>query len=200
METFGQILWIILAYVAGSVPWGLAIARTFCGVDPRTAGSRNVGATNVARLCGAGWGVATLICDILKGALPVWGAAAAGGSVFVSLTALAAVLGHLFSCFLRFHGGKAVATSIGVFLPLAFPPLLAASLLCVLVIWRSGFVSLGSLTLVAALPVLLAAWGKWSLLPLSLTVMALVFWSHRANIQRLICRTEKSWRKNAYKE
>lgn len=195
-----EALWIVLAYVLGSVPWGLLIAGTFCGADPRTTGSRNVGATNVARLCGAGWGAATLVCDVLKGALPVWGGAAGidDGALFLSLTALAAVLGHLFSCFMRFRGGKAVATSIGVFLPLAFLPLLTACLLCVLVVWRSGFVSLGSLTLVAALPILLAIWGKWPLLPLSLVIMALVVWSHRANIQRLICGTEKTWRKSAH--
>ena len=142
-----------LAYALGSVPWGLVIAKTFCGVDPRLDGSRNTGATNVARLCGFGWGVATLACDVLKGALPVWLALRVNPApLFVSAVALACVLGHVFSCFMRFRGGKAVATSIGVFLPLAFWPLLAASLLCVLIIWRSGYVSLGSLALVTALP------------------------------------------------
>ena len=71
-----EALCIVLAYVLGSVPWGLVIAKTCCGVDPRRDGSHNTGATNVARLCGFGWGVATLLCDVLKGALPVWGALA----------------------------------------------------------------------------------------------------------------------------
>ena len=114
-----EVLWIALAYVLGSVPWGLVIARTFCGLDPRESGSRNTGATNVARLCGFKWGVVTLLCDVLKGAVPVWLAFRINGSpVFVSVVALACVLGHVFSCFMKFRGGKAVATSIGIFLPL----------------------------------------------------------------------------------
>ena len=191
-----EALCIALAYALGSVPWGLVIAKTFCGVDPRLDGSRNTGATNVARLCGFGWGVATLACDVLKGALPVWLALRVNPApLFVSAVALACVLGHVFSCFMRFRGGKAVATSIGVFLPLAFWPLLAASLLCVLIIWRSGYVSLGSLALVTALPLGLCLTGQWPWLPLALCVWALVVWKHRENIARLRAGTEKTWRK-----
>lgn len=195
-----EFLWIICTYLLGAVPYGLVIGRAFCGVDPRTAGSHNVGATNVARLCGFPWGVATLACDILKGALPVWAALHINPDpVFVTLVALAAVLGHVFSCFMDFRGGKAVATSIGVFLPLAFWPLLAACLLCVLVIWRSGFVSLGSLTLVIVLPLLLLVSGFWQWLFLALAIMVVVVRKHKENIRRLICGTEKPWlkKKNA---
>lgn len=195
-----EFLWIICTYLLGAVPYGLVIGRAFCGVDPRTAGSHNVGATNVARLCGFPWGVATLACDILKGALPVWAALHINPDpVFVTLVALAAVLGHVFSCFMDFRGGKAVATGIGVFLPLAFWPLLAACLLCVLVIWRSGFVSLGSLTLVIVLPLLLLVSGFWQWLFLALAIMVVVVRKHKENIRRLICGTEKPWlrKKNA---
>ena len=198
-----EVLWIALAYVLGSVPWGLVIARTFCGLDPRESGSRNTGATNVARLCGFKWGVVTLLCDVLKGAVPVWLAFRVNASpVFVSIVALACVLGHVFSCFMKFRGGKAVATSIGVFLPLAFWQLLAACALCCLVIWRSGFVSLGSLTLVVALAVAVAATGQWVWLPLALCVCAVVVWKHKENIARLRAGTEKSWLKgkNAEKQ
>ena len=88
-----EVLWIALAYVLGSVPWGLVVARTFCGLDPRESGSRNTGATNVARLCGFKWGVVTLLCDVLKGAVPVWLAFRVNASpVFVSIVALACVL------------------------------------------------------------------------------------------------------------
>ena len=97
---------------------------------------------------------------------------------------------------MKFKGGKAVATSIGVFLPLAFWQLLIAAALCLLVIWRSGYVSLGSLTLVAALPLLLLLSGIWSWLPLSLCLLALVVWKHRENIARLRAGTEKSWLKS----
>lgn len=192
-----QALWIAAAYVLGSVPWGLVIARTFCRVDPRAAGSCSTGATNVSRLCGFGWGVATLLCDVLKGALPVWIAQHINPApLFVSAVGLACVLGHVFSCFMKFRGGKAVATSIGVFLPLAFWQLLIASALCLLVIWRSGYVSLGSLTLVTALPLLLLCSGVWSWLPLSLCVWVLVLWKHRENIRRLRAGTEKPWLKS----
>ena len=191
-----EVLWIALAYVLGSVPWGLVIAKTFCRIDPRESGSCNTGATNVARLCGFKWGVVTLLCDVLKGAAPVWLAFRINASpVFVSVVALACVLGHVFSCFMKFRGGKAVATSIGVFLPLAFWQLLAACALCCLVIWRSGFVSLGSLTLVTALAVALAVSGQWVWLPLSLCVWAVVVWKHKENIGRLRAGTEKPWLK-----
>lgn len=196
-----EALWIALGYVLGSVPWGLVIAKTFCGVDPRESGSRNTGATNVARLCGFGWGVVTLACDLGKGALPVWLALRINPSpFFVSAVGLACIAGHVFSCFMKFRGGKAVATSIGVFLPLAFLPLLAAAVLCVLVIWRSGFVSLGSLTLVTALPVGLAVAGQWAWLPLACCVWAVVVWKHRENIARLRAGTEKSWLKGRHEQ
>ena len=196
-----EVLWIALAYVLGSVPWGLVIAKTFCHLDPRESGSRNTGATNVARLCGFGWGVATLACDVCKGALPVLFAFRINPSpVFVSIVGLACVLGHVFSCFMEFKGGKAVATSIGVFMPLAFWQLLAASALCCLIIWRSGFVSLGSLSLVAALVVALAVTGQWMWLPLSLCVLAVVVWKHKENIARLRAGTEKSWLKGKHAE
>ena len=196
-----EVLWIALAYVLGSVPWGLVIAKIFCRIDPRESGSRSTGATNVARLCGFGWGVATLACDVCKGAVPVWLAFRINPSpVFVSVVGLACVLGHVFSCFMKFKGGKAVATSIGVFLPLAFWHLLAASALCCLVIWRSGFVSLGSLTLVVALAVALAVTGQWAWLPLALCVCAVVVWKHKENIARLRAGTENSWLKGKHSE
>lgn len=191
---FFEILWIAVTYCIGSVPFGLVFAKTFCHVDPRTAGSGNVGATNVSRLCGTGWGVATLACDLLKGTLPVAVIMHYSGSELAwTLTALAAILGHLYSCFLGFKGGKAVATSIGVLIPLAFWQLLGAVIICLLLIWRSGFVSLGSLALVTAMPILLALSGKFSLLPLSLIILGLVYWSHRENIRRLARGEEKTW-------
>lgn len=192
----GQILWILMAYVIGSIPFGLVIAKTFCHIDPRAAGSHNSGATNVSRLCGFGWGVFTLVCDVAKGALPVWGALLLDPwPVFVSLTAFACVIGHVFSCFMKFKGGKAVATSIGVFIPLAFWSLLGSCALCMLVIWRTGFVSLGSLSLVISLPFILAIAGQWQWLPLAVCLCLLVIWKHRENIARLRAGTEKPWLK-----
>ena len=189
-----SILWIAAAYAIGSVPFGLVIAKFVCGIDPREAGSGNIGSTNVARLCGKKWGIATLTCDILKGTLAVAVAMLLSDNALLhSLTALAAIAGHLYSCFLKFKGGKAVATSIGVLIPLAFLPLLASCIVCVLVIWRSGYVSMGSLTLVTVLPVFALLFGSAELIPLTLVVMTIVFWSHRENIRRLAWGEEKPW-------
>ena len=191
---------ILFAYGLGSVPFGLLIAKLATGIDPRTAGSKSIGATNVSRLCGFGYGVATLLCDILKGTLPVlWALHIDAEPSFVTCVALAAVLGHVFSCFLHFQGGKAVATSIGVFIPLAFWPLVGAAILCLLLIWLSGFVSLGSLTLVSSLPLFLAFAGASEWITLAILIALLVFFKHRANIQRLHVGEEKSWLKSRQK-
>lgn len=196
---WSELLWLVIAYVFGSIPFGLVFGRLFCGIDPRTGGSCNVGATNVARLCGTKFGALTLLCDALKGALPVAVAMSMSDStLFHSLTALAALIGHLHSCFLGFKGGKAVATTVGVFLPLAFTPLVISGAVCIFVIWRSGFVSLGSLTLVTAMPIALVLFSKLGLVPLSLVIMTLVYWSHRENIARLARGEEKPWQKKQH--
>ncbi len=187
-------LWLIGAYLLGSIPFGLIVARTFCGLDPRGGGSGNTGATNVARLCGAKWGVLVLALDALKGLAAVAVAMRISDDTYYHCAAaLAAIVGHRYSAFMRFTGGKAVATTVGVFIPLAFFPLLGSAAVCALVIWRSGFVSLGSLTLVTLLPVLLAVGGQWRVLPLALLVAAIVYYAHRENIRRLINKEEKPW-------
>lgn len=192
---------VALGYLLGSVPFGLVFARTFAHVDPRTAGSGNVGATNVARLCGKPLGAATLVCDVLKGAAPVSLALWLGlGPLALSAVALAAVLGHLHSCFLGFRGGKAVSTTIGVFAPLAFWQLACACGVCLLVIALSGFVSLGSLALVVCFCLLLLLSGAWTYIPAALVVSALVIYSHRENIRRLLQGTEKPWQRKRYQE
>ncbi len=189
-----SVLWLAAAYILGSIPFGLLIAAKFCGVDPRTGGSHNVGATNVARLCGVRWGVLVLLCDALKGLLAVAVAMHLSDAAWLhSLAAVAAILGHRYSLFLHFSGGKAVATTVGVFIPLAFWQLVVAGAVCIVVIWRSGFVSLGSLTLVTILPVALAVSGRWQVVPLALLVAVVVFYAHRENIRRLLRGEEKPW-------
>lgn len=188
-------------YLLGSIPFGLVIARTFCRIDPRLEGSKNIGSTNVARLCGFHFGVITLVCDALKGLLPVWLALQTFHSPrLAGLVGLCALIGHMYSAFLRFKGGKAVATTVGVFLPLSFPALLISAVLCLLVIWRSGYVSLGSLTLAAGLPVSLAVLGRWELFPLALLVAIIIFVKHRENIRRLLAGKEKSFLKGKQKK
>ena len=120
-----DILWICLTYCIGSVPFGLVFAKTFCRIDPRTAGSGNVGATNVARLCGKAWGAATLACDLLKGTIPVFIAMQYSTSELVwTLTALAAILsvGCLIAMLSAGHGALRTLClcAAGALLVLAF--------------------------------------------------------------------------------
>ncbi|ACV69568.1 glycerol-3-phosphate 1-O-acyltransferase PlsY [Desulfohalobium retbaense] len=187
--------WLALCYLLGSVPFGLVIGQAACRIDPRHYGSRNTGATNVARTCGTKYGVGTLLLDIGKGGVPVALAMVVSTSPwFLSLTGAAVLLGHMFSVFLDGKGGKGVATTIGVFLVLSFWPLFWSLVLCLLLIWWTGFVSVGSLALVTALPVLLAVFGQWGFVPLALVVLLLVYWRHRENIERLAKGAENPWR------
>ena len=190
-------LWILVSYVLGSLPFGIIIARGCRGIDTRTAGSGNPGATNVARLCGLPWGVLTLACDLLKGLIAVWiSLRLTPEAWFHSACALAVVGGHIKSCFLGFKGGKGVSTTIGALLPLGVLPLLCAVGCCLLVIALSSYVSLGSLTLVTSLLAFYPLFGRIDLLPLAAVLTVVVFWTHRSNIGRLRRGEEKSWRRS----
>lgn len=190
------IFWAAFAYVLGSIPFGLFIAKSGCDIDPRQDGSRNTGATNVARLCGMKYGIATLACDLLKGLLPVAFAASwVESGLALSLVALAAILGHVYSCFMGFKGGKAVATTVGAFLALSFWPALIAIVLCLAMVWLTGHVSMGSLTFALSLPVLMLLSGNFAYIPVALAVMVLLFWRHRENIRRLARGEENPWLK-----
>lgn len=196
---FSCLMVAVAAFFLGSVPFGLVIALKFCGKDPRLDGSRNVGATNVARLCGFKWGLLTLVCDLLKGFLPVLVFVTSDNNLewLAYPTGLAVICGHMFSVFLGGKGGKGVATTVGVFLALAPPQLVIAGLACLYVIWRSGFVSAGSLLLVCSLPLLLLFSGRPIDFFFALLVAALVVYKHRDNIRRLLRGEEKSWLKPA---
>jgi glycerol-3-phosphate acyltransferase PlsY len=174
------------AYLLGSLPTGVLLARRR-GVDLRAVGSGNIGATNVARSVGKGLGALTLLGDCLKGLLPVllarlllfdpWSVAAVG---------LAAFLGHVFSLFLRFRGGKGVATALGVFLALA--PEAAAIAVGLFVLTCAAFrrVSVGSLVGALALPALLAAFEAHSAhLVLAGVLCGAILLTHRENLARL---------------
>lgn len=189
------ILLIIVAFGLGCIPFGLYVARFVKGIDPRDSGSRNTGATNVARLCGTRWGVLVLVLDLGKGWLPVALAPADTGWLAPSAIALAAILGHIYSPLLGMKGGKAVATTIGAFLALAPFATLLSVLCCLGVIALSGYVSMGSLTLALALPFFSFFTGNISIVPLALVVMLLLFWRHRENILRLNRGEEMPWRK-----
>jgi glycerol-3-phosphate acyltransferase PlsY len=192
-----KILWLVLAYLAGSFPFGLFIAQASCNIDPRKAGSGNIGATNVARLCGTKLGVATLVLDAFKGFAPVAVAWQMGDGWFAGLAALAAVSGHMFPVFLHYKGGKGVATTIGAFLALSPMATVVSGLLCAAAIAVSGFVSVGSLLLAASLPFTVWWATSFQLVPVSLVVGGLIIWKHEANIRRLLAGEEKPWKKKS---
>ncbi|MBU1042325.1 MAG: glycerol-3-phosphate 1-O-acyltransferase PlsY [Proteobacteria bacterium] len=189
------ILLILVAFGLGAVPFGLYVARFVKGIDPRDAGSKNIGATNVARLCGTQWGVLVLVLDICKGYLPAAMAPEGTGWLALSLIGAASIAGHAYSPLLQFKGGKAVATTIGVFLALAPWAMFFSVIACLGVIALSGYVSMGSLTLALALPFFSFFTGNLRMLPLSLGVMLFLFWRHRENILRLDRGEEMPWRR-----
>ena len=188
----------LLAYILGSIPWGIILTRNLTSKDIRKTGSGNIGATNVRRIAGTTLGVWTLLGDMLKGIIPV-------GLVIltdrtdiywqddvIALVVLFAVLGHLFPVFLRFkQGGKGVATAAGCFLvasPLAF---LISLLVFIAIILRTNVMSAGSLAALTVLP--LAVWVTSQSLALSgcaVIIMILSYLRHKDNIRRLLNGTE----------
>lgn len=183
---------IFMSYLIGSVPFGLLVSKTIRGIDPRRQGSRNIGATNVLRVAGKKEAALTLICDFLKGLLPVLFARGVGVSEeAVLLVGLAPIIGHIFPVFLKFKGGKGVATSFGVFSGLA--PYIALS---ALVLWIGGvyfgkYSSIGALTAFGALPFLSLLLKPDTLFVFfSSAIALLVYIRHRENIYRLLKGTE----------
>jgi glycerol-3-phosphate acyltransferase PlsY len=186
------LLLLVFAYLLGSIPTGVILTKAFSDVDPRSQGSRNIGATNIYRTAGKKLGVLTLVGDILKGLIPVVVARESLGSFFwIGAIALAAFLGHLYSIFLKFKGGKGIATGLGAFLALS--PL-AAVLSCLVfgaVVYKWRYISLGSLTATAAFPVLLFLLSPHRVyIPFAVAIGILIFYRHRENIKRLLGGTE----------
>ena len=181
--------WLILpiaAYLIGSIPSGLLVCRLHGAPDPRSGGSGNLGATNVARMAGKPAGIITLILDMSKGFLPVLAAQWLGDPWLASIAGLAGFGGHVWPAFLGFKGGKGVATALGVIL--AFSP--AALLACLGVFlltylpWK--FVSVGSMCALCSAPIWLAVAGSHINYMICASIMALVvIWRHRDNIDRL---------------
>jgi acyl phosphate:glycerol-3-phosphate acyltransferase len=183
---------ILLGYLAGSVPFGFLLARR-AGIDVRVAGSGNVGAANVLRTAGAWRGVAVMTLDIAKGAAAVLLAnPAPGGRPLAALAGAAAVVGHIYPVWLRFHGGKGVAVAAGVFGILSPVATAVAALLFLFTVGFTRYVSLGSIAAALALPPM--AW--WAGAPRAVVAAAagtgaLILFRHRANVRRLRCGTER---------
>ncbi len=191
---------IVASYLIGAVPFGLLLSRS-SGIDIRTQGSCNIGATNVARLLGKKMGILTLLLDVAKGFFPMFVTALIIGhgparNLLIALSGAATVLGHMYPVYLGFKGGKGVATGLGVFLYLAPLSVLFSLLLFIVAVALSGFVSLGSLLASAAIPLWLFLLGEatWKIL-LSIFIGCMIWFKHIPNIKRLLAGTEKSWKK-----
>jgi glycerol-3-phosphate acyltransferase PlsY len=191
---------ILLAYLLGAIPFGYLLVKWRTGRDVRTMGSGNIGATNVLRTTGRAAGVITLLLDIGKGYVAVWlaGRLSGNSATVMSAAALAAMLGHAYPVFLRFRGGKAVATFLGAFLRLAAPAILAALIVFVIVVWRTRYISMGSIVSSGTFP--LAVWlivhPPWVVVAAAAAGGAFIIWRHKENIQRLRAGTENvfSWK------
>ena len=183
-----NLLLILFSYLLGSIPTGLLVSKAFAKVDPRQSGSRNIGATNVLRTAGKTLGGITLAGDLLKGLIPVLVALRLrGGEMWIAAVALGAFLGHLFPLYLRFKGGKGVATALGIYIPLVPLAILFNLFVFAAGVAISRTVSVGSLSAAAAMPILIWLWGyPKPYLILGLIVGGLIFYRHRENIKRLL--------------
>ncbi len=186
-----MIPWILIGYAFGSVPFAFLLARR-AGIDVRVAGSGNVGAANVLRTTGAPLGVVVMTLDILKGVATVLLATAVQGTSSAAAAAgAAAVVGHIYPVWLRFHGGKGVAVAAGVFGVLAPVATGAAAGVFLLVAWTSRVISLGSVAATLTLPsVALLSGASTAVVAAAIGTAALILFRHRANVRRILRGTE----------
>jgi acyl phosphate:glycerol-3-phosphate acyltransferase len=185
-------LTVLLGYLAGSVPFAFLLARR-AGIDVRVAGSGNVGAANVLRTTGTGRAIAVMALDVSKGALAVLLAHLSNaGATTTAVAGTAAVVGHIYPVWLRFHGGKGVAVAAGVFSVLTPMATAVACGLFLFIVRATRYVSLGSLAATVALPP--AAWltgASTAVVAASSCTAALILFRHRSNIRRLRAGTER---------
>jgi glycerol-3-phosphate acyltransferase PlsY len=181
---------LIAAFAIGAIPFGVIVSRVFFRRDIRAAGSGNIGAANALRTLGKSAAIAVLVLDALKGATAVWLGRRAGGNALAESAALMAVIGHCYSPFLRFRGGKGVATSFGAILALAWPAGLAFAGVWLSIVIVSGYSSLASITasiaMGPALGLLIGAPG-WAY---GIGAAVVILIKHRENIARLRTGTE----------
>jgi glycerol-3-phosphate acyltransferase PlsY len=201
------VLILIAAYLLGSIPFGYLLVRVLAGADVRDTGSGGTGATNVSRRAGKLAGVVTLILDASKGALAVTLARLFltedfGINWWVAASVVLAIVGHCFPVWLGFRGGKGVATGVGAFLALSPLAVLCAGVVFITIVWLTRYVSLGSITAAAVLP--LAVWILSGYLksaqplapPMTAAVIGavIIIFMHRANIARLLSGTENKFK------
>jgi glycerol-3-phosphate acyltransferase PlsY len=193
-----DVLFYISAFLLGSVPFSVLIGKIFYGIDVRRQGSGNPGATNTLRLLGSRAGFSVLVLDMAKGLVPVLLAprlvsmASTSNVEVQALAGACAILGHIFSPFLRFKGGKGVATSTGVIWAINWPVALAITILFVMVVYFSRYISLGSILSAILFAILECMQYSYSAIVVifSIGLAVLVIYKHRANINRLLSGTE----------
>lgn len=199
------IILMIISYLLGSIPNALWIGKVFCGIDVREHGSKNTGSTNAARVLGAKWGLLTLALDILKGLVPTLIAVSLKMDFFQNLTnitnldfvlvGICAILGHIFSIFLKFKGGKAVATTLGVFVILVPKAILFAAIVFFIVFAIFRYVSLSSICAAISLPIFIFLMYRDILIYtfLGILIAILIILKHKSNIERLKNGTESKF-------
>jgi len=185
------ILVLVLNYLLGSIPAAYLVGKHLRGIDIRKYGSGNVGATNAFRVLGTWPGLLVFAADMLKGITGVFLAKAVGGPWFVVLAALVVMIGHAYSVFLGFKGGRGVATGAGIILSLSPLVLLLALILFVIIVLATQYVSLGSIIAASSIPILMLIFGE----PIPFTILGfaaavLVIYRHKPNIKRLLAGTE----------
>ena len=196
------IVLLIAAYLLASIPFGFLVSQKVLRLDITKVGSGNIGATNVAREVGLKWGIITFLADTLKGFIPVilahylLGASTEINEVLKGMIGVSALLGHQFSVYNRFKGGKGVATCLGVFLGISPISCLFSGIIFIVLVSAWRYVSLGSMLAVLTMPIWLYLMGHSSLLILlSLIISLLIIFKHKENIQRLIQGNERRWQR-----
>lgn len=188
MELFMNGLLVLVGYLVGSISFSYIIAKKIAGIDIRQHGSSNAGATNTLRVLGKGPALFVLLLDGVKGIVPVLIGMLLGAEPLVLIaTGIAAIAGHNWPVFFGFKGGKGVATTIGVMAMFYFWPTLIASILAILTIAITRYVSLGSMVLMLTVPIILITFNyQWEYILGSIIMFIFAVWRHRANIIRLV--------------
>ncbi|OQY46849.1 MAG: acyl-phosphate glycerol 3-phosphate acyltransferase [Desulfobacteraceae bacterium 4572_87] len=191
----------LCAYLLGAIPFGKIIARLAARIDITKRGSRNIGATNVARELGIKWGLLTLALDVLKGLVPTlvfslsYCRADISGGMALAAVSLCPLLGHQFSIFMGFRGGKGVATALGIYLALSPASCLLGLLIFLLVVLKWDFISLGSMVSAGLIPIFLTLFHEPKPVVLASVLMAALIYSrHAENVLRLVRGEETKWK------
>ncbi len=196
------VLWLLASYLVGAIPTSYLLSRFFAGIDLRQHGSGNLGATNLYRVLGWKYAIPAAVVDIAKGFIPVlvFAPRVSDSQLFALACGVAAIVGHVFSVFVGFKGGKGVATAAGVMLGLAPVALAVSAVVWAVLVRFTGYVSLGSIAAAAVLPLAvytLEDSGTPALFWIAAAIAAAVIILHRRNIQRLLKGTENRFGRRA---